>query len=133
MRASQRKTLAKLVSELKLTLVQHNDEELQEWIDTTVEAARERKQYALHCMPECGEERRQMFWDRWYVYGSLESLMGDFSDPALAGIAVQSSAGREEIVRRLEFVSEIVANLEAARQRGGFSLAPACPEVAPVR
>ncbi|MBX3724425.1 MAG: hypothetical protein KF823_00715 [Xanthomonadales bacterium] len=123
--------LGELVSELQATLVQHNDEELQEWIDTTVKAARERKHHALRCMPECDQKWRQMFWDRWYVYGSLESLIGDFSDPALAGVDEQSSAGREEIVRRLEFVSEIVGSLERARQRGGYSLGPTCPDVVP--
>lgn len=123
--------LGELVSELQATLVQRNDEELQEWIDTTVKAARERKNHALRCMPECDQKQRQMFWDRWYVYGRLESLIGDFSDPALTEVDVQSSAGREEIVRRLEFVSEIVGDLERARQRGEYSLGPTCPDGVP--
>ncbi len=123
--------LGELVAELQATLEQRNDEELQEWIDTTVKAARERKNHALRCMPECDQKQRQMFWDRWYVYGSLESLIGDFSDPALTEVDVQSSAGREEIVRRLEFVSEIVGDLERARQRGEYSLGPTCPDGVP--
>lgn len=103
---------ARYFIDAKEEILKLNDEQLQGWMNSTIDIARTHRDAALRCFDGCQDSKDNVYWNISFSYRALSATLEALRDHDKELYRERPAKLRQEIILRIDYALEHLSRLE---------------------